>query len=151
MLSHVSFAIPWTVACQASLTMGFPSQEYWSRWPFPSPGIFPTQGLNSYFLHHGVDSYYSAIREAHVNYTITHTEQKTLKRIAIQAAHAAQYQKNKRPNQKMGKRTKQAFLHRRHQMASKHMKRCSILLTIREMQVKTTMRYHLTPVRMASI
>ena len=30
---------PWTVARQASLSMGFPRQEYWSRLPFPSPGI----------------------------------------------------------------------------------------------------------------
>ena len=37
-LCHVQlFAIPWTVACQAPLSMEFSKQEYWSRLPFSSP------------------------------------------------------------------------------------------------------------------
>ena len=33
------FVTPWTVGCQAPLSMGFSRQEYWSGWPFPSPSL----------------------------------------------------------------------------------------------------------------
>ena len=33
------FVIPWTIACEASLPMEISRQEYWSRLPFPSPGM----------------------------------------------------------------------------------------------------------------
>ena len=57
-LSHVQlFATPWTVAYQASLSMGFSSQEYWSGLPFLLQGIFPTQGLNPGLPHCGLMLY----------------------------------------------------------------------------------------------
>ena len=51
MLSHVQlFVTPWMIAHQAPLAMEFSRQEYWRGLPFPTPGIFPTQGVNQYFL-----------------------------------------------------------------------------------------------------
>ena len=41
----LTLAIPWTVAHQVTLSMGFPRQEYWSGLPFPSPGDLPDQGV----------------------------------------------------------------------------------------------------------
>ena len=49
--------LPWTVACQASLSMEFPRQEYWSGLPFSSPGDLPNQGSNPCLLHWQVDSF----------------------------------------------------------------------------------------------
>ena len=48
-LSHYSrvqlFATPWTVVCQAPLSLGFSRQEYWSGLPFPSPRDLPNPGI----------------------------------------------------------------------------------------------------------
>ena len=46
MLSYIQlFVTLWTVACQASLSMGFSKQEYWNGLPFPPPGGLPDPGI----------------------------------------------------------------------------------------------------------
>ena len=43
--SCLTLATPWTIACQAPLSMGFSRQEYWNGLPFPSPGDLPNSGI----------------------------------------------------------------------------------------------------------
>ena len=43
--SNQLFVSPWTVACQAPLSMGFSGQEYWSGLPFPSAGRLANPGI----------------------------------------------------------------------------------------------------------
>ena len=50
LLNHVRlFLTPWTVACQAPLSMEFSMQEYWSGLPFPTPGDLPHLGIELMF------------------------------------------------------------------------------------------------------
>ena len=43
--SCLTLETPWSIACQALLSMGFPRQEYWNGLPFPSPRDLPDPGI----------------------------------------------------------------------------------------------------------
>jgi hypothetical protein len=57
----------------------------------------------------------------------------------------------KKINEEMGKKMNRVFSKEEVQMTKKFMKKCSTSLAIKEMQIKTMVRFHLTPVRIAII
>ena len=142
-LSHIwLFVTLWTVAHQAPLSMGFSRQEYCHGFSCPPPGYLPDpvteQATLAFLALAGRFFTTSATWEAWDLIKLkTFAQQRKLSKMKrlpseweknnsrwnnwqrinlqnIQAAHAAQYQKNKQPNQNVDRRPKQTFLQRRH-------------------------------------
>ena len=106
-------------------------QEHWSGVPLPSP-----------------KETISKVKRQPSNWEKKTTNETTEKELISKTYKQLNTRKMNNPIKKWAKDLNWHFSREDIQMINKHMKRCSTLFIIKEMQIKTTMRYHVIPVRM---
>ena len=145
------FATLWTVACQAPVSMEFLRQEYWSGYPFYSPGDLPDPGIKPRSLTlHCLPSNYQGSPEKVCWWTFNiHKAFGNVSKIHLPSRNVLGMVIAKKSNtlKKFKKPISRDTFHS-HPFRKSHEK-MSASLNIRDMQTKTTPWYHDTLVKMA--
>ena len=130
---------PWTVACQASLSMGFSGQKYWSGLPFPSPGDLPSPGIKPRSPHCRQVLNHMSHQGSPLNYTLE-------KELYMTCTGTKIFLKHRKWSKDL---SKQLFMKEEH-ITVKHKKRANAT-AIKVIQIKKQQGTVPSPIKLASI
>ena len=142
-LSRVRLLVtPWTAAYQAPPPMGFSRQEYWSGVPLPSPKWDLIKLKSFCTTKKTINKMKRQPSEWEKIFANEATHKGSISKTQLMQLDI---KKTNNPVKKQIEDLNSHFSKDNIQMANRHMKRCSASPLIREVQIKATMRYHLTP------